>query len=448
MEIHTTIDERNQIVLFNPAAERMFGVIQSDAIGQPISRFIPQRYQAGHDEHIQRFRSTGVTGRRMGALGAISGLRVDGEEFPIEASISQVDVAGERLATVILRDFTERNANEEARQLLAREVDHRARNALAVVQALGGLTTAPTMEDFVTVVRGRVGALSRAHSLLAQNRWQGGDLRKIVDDETTPYHKAGHIRFRGPTAELTSNAVQPVSLLIHELSTNAVKHGALSSSAGRIDIAWTFLEDQEFQLTWHESGGPPISQRRSDGFGTTLMATVLRQIGGEIEFHWSADGVRVIARLPSTQCHPQATPVAKSAEQEPSHQWPHRVLIVEDELLVGMEIARAMQAEGGEVMGPAGTLAGAFALLNNECAPDVAILDINLNGKLAYPIADLLRTRAIPFIFCTGYETTARDERYSRAPIVHKPTNLHTLIEQVGLMAKGATPTTDCCRAA
>ena len=176
MDAIITIDERQRIILFNPAAEKMFGVSNGEAIGEPISRFIPQRYRAGHDDHIRRFRSTGVTGRRMGALGAISGLRADGDEFPIEASISQVDVEGERLATVILRDITERLANEEARLLLAREVDHRAKNALAVVQALVSMTTAPTKEDFIVAVNGRVGALGRAHRLLAQNRWQGGDL--------------------------------------------------------------------------------------------------------------------------------------------------------------------------------------------------------------------------------------------------------------------------------
>ena len=147
MDAIITIDESNNIVLFNPAAERMFGVPGDQALSQPISRFIPQRFRRGHEEHIRRFRETGVTTRDMGALGAISGLREGGEEFPIEASISQVEIDGKRLATVILRDITERKANEDARLLLAREVDHRARNALAVVQALVALTTAPTTDS-------------------------------------------------------------------------------------------------------------------------------------------------------------------------------------------------------------------------------------------------------------------------------------------------------------
>src|SRR4051812_31877544 len=92
MDAIITINEEQKIILFNPAAEQMFGVSKERALGEPISRFIPERFRAGHDDHIRRFRDTGVTGRRMGALGAISGLRADGSEFPIEASISQVDV--------------------------------------------------------------------------------------------------------------------------------------------------------------------------------------------------------------------------------------------------------------------------------------------------------------------------------------------------------------------
>lgn len=438
MDAIITIDERQQIILFNPAAEKMFGVSNGEAIGQPISRFIPQRYRSGHDEHIQRFRSTGVTGRRMGALGAISGLRADGDEFPIEASISQVDVEGERLATVILRDITERLANEEARLLLAREVDHRAKNALAVVQALVSMTTAPTKEDFIVAVNGRVGALGRAHSLLAQNRWQGGDLGKILADETAAYHKPGQLRFHGPKAILSPNAVQPVSLLVHELATNAVKHGALSCPTGKIDLFWHFSEDGDFHLQWRETGGPVVVEGAPEGFGTTLMSTVLRQLGGEIEFHWSKEGIQVTAHVPKMHCRLDGQAQTRSSGENDKPQRPGRILIVEDELLVGMEMARAMTAQGWEVLGPAGTVEEAFSLLTDRSPPDAAVLDINLNGQLVYPVADLLRSRDIPYIFCTGYETAEGDERYSHTKIVQKPTNLQALITEIRQLLDGS----------
>lgn len=440
MDAIITIDERQQIILFNPAAERMFGIPKADALGQPISRFIPHRFRDGHDEHISRFRQTGVTGRRMGALGAVSGLRGDGEEFPIEASISQVDVDGERLATVILRDITERIANEEARLLLAREVDHRAKNALAVVQALVSQTMAPTIEAFTEAVRGRVGALGRAHSLLAQNRWQGGDIGRIISEEIEAYHKPGRFRVRGDRVVLGPNAVQPFSLLVHELATNALKHGSLSVAGGKVDIAWRFVPGGDLLFEWLEIDGPPALDAAAEGFGMTLMNTVMRQLGGRLDIEWQSEGLRVSAFVPKVHCRAIAEPDAAAEEAASRSSGECRVLIVEDELLVGMEMARALKDEGWDVVGPVGTVEDAFRALAEEPAPDAAVLDINLNGQLVYPVADLLRTRGIPYIFCTGYEAPDADRRYAQHAIVHKPTNLRILVEEVRNLCCG-TPT-------
>jgi len=452
MDAIITIDERQKIILFNPAAEQMFGVSREDALGQPIERFIPHRFRAGHDEHIRRFRQTGVTGRRMGALGAVSGLRADGEEFPLEASISQVEVEGERLATVILRDITERIANESARLLLAREIDHRAKNALAVVQALVSQTTAPTIEDFVVAVRGRVGALGRAHSLLAQNRWQGGDMGKIIADEIEPYHRPGQFRVRGERVVLSPSAVQPFSLLVHELATNALKHGALSVPTGLVQVTWSVMADGDLRLEWSESGGPPFSDKRTDGFGMTLMSTVLRQLGGKLTIHWDSDALEVAAQLPKIHCRAMTDSENATAtgakENEAPQQEPCRVLIVEDELLVGMEMASALGAEGWEVLGPVGTLEEAFAILSKDVSVDAAVLDINLNGQLVYPVADLLRIKKIPYLFCTGYEAPDSDKRYGQYPIIHKPANLRILIEEVRNLCCGISPDPDKRRAA
>lgn len=438
MDAIITIDEQQRIILFNPAAERMFGVSTSETLGQPISKLIPHRFRSGHDDHIHRFRQTGVTGRRMGALGAISGLRADGEEFPIEASISQVDVEGARLATVILRDITERIANEEARLLLAREVDHRAKNALAVVQALVSQTTAATVEDFASAVRGRVAALGRAHSLLAQNRWQGGDMRKIITEEIEPYHKPGQLRIQGERVLMSANAVQPFGLFVHELATNAVKHGALSVSSGRVAVTWRFNNKDDLFFEWVETGGPPAIQS-AEGFGTILMSTVLRQLGAKLTINWRPEGIEVAAQLPKIHCRLQSE-VEKPKTPGDLLQEPCRILIVEDELLVGMEMAKALRAEGWDVVGPAGTLEEAFALLSNETQLDAAVLDINLNGQLVYPVADLLRTRNIPYLFCTGYDAVAADKLGGERPVVHKPTNMRLLIDEVRSLCCGPFP--------
>lgn len=436
MDALITIDEQQRIVLFNPAAERMFGVPAADAIGAPIERFMPERFRNGHSEHIRRFKEAGITNRRMGALGAVSGLRANGEEFPLEASISQVDLGAQKLATVILRDITERKANEEARQLLAREVDHRAKNALAVVQALVSLTRASSKEEFVDAVRGRVSALGRAHSLLAQNRWEGAELAQVITDETGPYQRPGQIHTRGPPVVLSPRAVQPLSLLIHELATNAVKYGALSVDQGRVDIRFRFLPSQELQFRWIESDGPGVTPPTSSGFGSTLVQEVAtRQLGGELEIAWPVEGMELTVTLPAGVCradtspkHP-APPEAKPAITAAVRTG--RVLVVEDEALIAMELCQGLATLGWDVAGPASTVEEAIRLLEATAAIDVAVLDVNLGGELVYPVAERLKAMNVPFVFCTGYDHLADGERFRSYPIVRKPIDVAHLTDEL-----------------
>src|SRR6266702_3928003 len=129
MDTIVTVDDQQRIVLFNAAAEKMFGCLAADVVGQPIERFIPQRFRPQHAGHIRRFGETGVTSRGMGTLGALWALRADGEEFQIEASISQIETRGKKLFTVILRDVTER---KQAEAELARRAAELARSEQAL----------------------------------------------------------------------------------------------------------------------------------------------------------------------------------------------------------------------------------------------------------------------------------------------------------------------------
>lgn len=436
MDALITVDEHQRIMLFNPAAERMFGVSAALAVGAPIERFIPERFRAGHAKHIRHFKETGVTNRRMGALGAISGLRANGEEFPLEASISQIDVGGVTIATVILRDITERKANEEARQLLAREVDHRAKNALAVVQALVSLTRAATKEEFIAAVRGRVSALGRAHSLLAKNRWQGADLAQIVGDETAPYQRPGQIQYHGPSVVLGPDAVQPISLLIHELATNAVKYGALSVENGHVDVEVAILPGQTLELRWTEVGGPTVRPPASTGFGSTLVAEVAtRQLSGTLDIAWPSEGMRLVATLPAATHRPDLLPSPTVAVEVKVEVRPNtkagRVLVVEDETLIAMELCSHLASLGWEVVGPAATVDEATRLFSEAPRLDAAVLDINLGGSLVYPFAEQLRSRGVPFVFCTGYEQLDSHEPYRDYPMVRKPVNVNLLADEL-----------------
>ncbi len=131
MEAIISVDDQQRIVLFNPMAETLFGCPASFAIGRSLNDFIPQRFRTGHEAHVRRFGVTGVSERQMGKQRALFALHTDGREFPIEASISQVDIGGSKLFTVMLRDTTERVRAEAALRRSQEELQHLSASVLA-----------------------------------------------------------------------------------------------------------------------------------------------------------------------------------------------------------------------------------------------------------------------------------------------------------------------------
>ena len=221
-------------------------------------------------------------------------IRPDGElRWCIGSAAASVGADG-RIARVsgVIIDITDRKEAEERQGLLAREVDHRARNALAVVQSIVRLTRAKTVDGYVGAVEGRIRALSRAHMLLSQSRWQGADLSRLVEEELAPYRTTEDERIvaSGPKLVLHPAAAQTLALALHELATNAAKYGALSTPSGTVDLSWTLrTADGERLLTvvWRESGGPRSRRPETTGLGTALIekgipeATVSRDFGSE-----------------------------------------------------------------------------------------------------------------------------------------------------------------------
>jgi two-component sensor histidine kinase len=190
------------------------------------------------------------------------------------------------------QDITERKWAEEREQILAREVDHRAKNLLALVQATVQLTHADTVKDFKTAIEGRLQALSNAHSLIAQSRWAGVDLHSLVMEELAPYRAAETSRahINGPEVVLEPKSAQTIAMVLHELTTNAVKYGALSVSSGRLLIEWSRGETQ-LVIRWSEADGPPVKPPSREGFGTRVIGRVVHDLEGKLQFHWNPDGL-------------------------------------------------------------------------------------------------------------------------------------------------------------
>jgi PAS domain S-box-containing protein len=230
-------------------------------------------------------------------------LRREGD--PVDVRVEGVLVPGPpALLFLLFHDLTEQRAAAERQMLLAREMDHRAKNMLAILQSVVRLTRAPDLKGYMQAIEGRIGAVARAHSLLSGDRFRGAQLRRLVEEELAPFAGApsDRIRIAGPDLPLAPQAVQCLAMALHEMATNAAKYGALSVPAGTLAVTWEVLHAEDLlRLRWVEGGGPPVpcdAGRR--GFGSRLIqATIEEQLGGWVVKDWNREGLRCEIGIPA-----------------------------------------------------------------------------------------------------------------------------------------------------
>jgi two-component sensor histidine kinase len=230
--------------------------------------------------------------------------RKDGSTLDISLTISPVkNAAGVIIgASKIARDISERKHAQAHIAVLAREAEHRAKNVLATVEAVVQLTKSDTVEGFKQAVSGRVRALANVHRLFVETRWEGADLRSIATEELSAYsqgREAG-IQISGPTILLEPGAAQAIAVVLHELTTNAAKYGALSIPGGRIQVEWSHEGNGSIVLRWTETGGPPVEPAKKQGFGMRVIENMIKnQLKGDLRFDWRAEGLSCKLTLPA-----------------------------------------------------------------------------------------------------------------------------------------------------
>ncbi|MEE1654838.1 PAS domain-containing protein [Microvirga sp. CF3062] len=207
---------------------------------------------------------------------------------------------GTLVTSGIIQDITESKQAEERQQLLIRELHHRVKNTLATVQAIVGSTarTASSIDEFYQGFVGRIVSLSRTHNLLTEDLWQKAALEDLIQTELGPYEDGARNRItvEGPHVELPSEAAVPIGMAIHELTTNAAKHGALSTFGGQVEVRWRVEPGEErpvLHFTWTEHGGPRVSTPTRQGFGSRLLQRVLAtQLQADVSMNFPEEGLR------------------------------------------------------------------------------------------------------------------------------------------------------------
>jgi PAS domain S-box-containing protein len=314
-----------RMLYINRALERLSGMPLADVLGKTDAEWNPSAAEA------EAFMAAD---RRVLGSGQVDDVEEvftgkDGSSRHYRSIRSPLrDHKGQIIGVVgVATDVTEQREAEQRERLLARELDHRAKNMLAVVQSVLALTRGPTIEEFRSAVEGRIQALGRAHSMLAESRWDGANLEQIAAEELAPFAgQHGRVQLSGPELMLRPAAAQSLALVIHELVTNAAKYGALSVEDGQLAVTWQVVGEalaSRLRLTWTETGGPPPkgaeSQRKTSGFGSRLIRTSIeRQLGGRLDMDWPQEGLKLAFEVPLDRSLPTPHDPDRTPERPPS----------------------------------------------------------------------------------------------------------------------------------
>lgn len=435
------------IVLWNRGCEELYGYAKTDALGTPSHELLKTSYPVPRAEFERDLLTKGEWS------GELRHLARDGSEVWVESRQELIRIDGRDLVLETNRDITERRRADEIRNLLVGELDHRVRNTLAIIQSIAAQTARVTSDvpSFVASFNGRLHALAGAHAVLTEAHWSGAGLRKLVNSQIAiVLGDASRVVLDGQDVFLPPQTALQITLILHELATNAIKHGALSNATGRIRVSWAVLpgEPPKLDLVWRESGGPPVRKPAARGFGTTLIerSGQLPHLQAGVTFEPDGVVVHVVAALqpdhakspalfnPGPQLLKRSTTPAGSRLDPPNRT---RILLVESDPMHAMQLENVLYDAGYATIGPLYSTEGALKTLADVVA-DIAILNVDdcATSTMA-PLIDELQRRRVPIVVIGSQipDDTAADPRIEAA--VTKP------IDPAQLLAAVKTATTD-----
>ena len=343
----------------------------------------------------------------------------------------------------------ERRKADVRQRMLNEELNHRVKNILSVIKSLVGhpVSEQRTLRDYVGSLKGRIQALAFAHDQVVRSDG-GGLLADLLNAELTPYrNQSAAITCSGPPVWLDSRAFSVMALVLHELSTNAAKYGALSISGGRLDVTWALTDDKDCRLEWRESGGPPVEPPKRHGFGTVLVdRSVPYDLGGKSEVEYARDGLqarfllprRHVSEIKSNEVAPATDMPVVEAVTSSESLADIQLLLVEDQMLIALDVESMLADHGIRRVTTTGSAMDALQRLD-LLVPDIAVLDLNLGSTTSLPVAEELVRRNIPFLFATGYgETSIVPPSMAAVPMVRKPYDAEALLAAIRRTLKRA----------
>lgn len=350
----------------------------------------------------------------------------------------------------IAEDVTETKQLTAHQSVLLAELQHRVRNIMAMIRSMtnrGGEST-ESVADYRELLSGRLLALARVQTILTRQGNKGGPLRGVIESEIgAQAHNNGQYQLTGPDVTLSPKAMEVLTLAFHELSTNALKYGALSVPGGQVKVTWSVAEKKGIPwlfLDWVENGAPPRDPPTRRGFGTELIeGKIPYELGGVGKISLEPDGARCHFELPLREGEsiletdaPAATSVfGGSMDMTGAPDLSGQsILVVEDDYYLATDTSAALRGAGAQVLGPCPNEEATAQVLASE-VPTAAVVDLNLGGGgPRFEIARLLRKQGVPFIFLTGYDADAIPEDYADIVRLEKPVPLRDVVEAVSLL--------------
>jgi light-regulated signal transduction histidine kinase (bacteriophytochrome)/CheY-like chemotaxis protein len=324
----------------------------------------------------------------------------------------------------------ERRKAQEGQELMIAELNHRVRNILSLVRGLVAQSkdTATSIEEFVSVLGGRIQALARAHDQITNLNWAPVALRNLLESEAGAYlgSRAGRVRMEGPDVALDPRAFATLALVIHEMMTNSAKYGALADSTGNVQVTWRLDQGSSLVIDWKESGGPPVKPPSRRGFGTTIIErSVPFDLKGDAEIRFDLLGVQARFVIPAHFVQLASSIVGGSLhpalKQEETPRLSGNALIVEDNLIIAMGAEVIVLELGARHVETAPSVNQALKAIERE-VPSFALLDINLGSESSILVGHKLSELGVPFMFATGYgERAPIPPELSAAPVIQKP---------------------------